>query len=505
MDPAADRAGRSPAVPLLMAAVVLSFLAHAPFVLEGFGEGDAARLVNQAAGWHAAGELTIHEYTSRVSPLYLHALKALLSLGVPLRLMPAVVNWTNTVFGSLTLLPLYWLWEQIAGRRAAVAGIVLFWFGPAFWQAHIYGMPHLPSFAFFVTAAALFCDGLARPRRDAIPRFAGAAVLMVFAFGTKADVVLCALALPALALRQKEYRVRNVVTSVALVAGGLLSALLYSHLFVEPFGGWGVAEAGNWSQRFPFTIQAILDTGNRNRTPLAVGPVLFLVAVASVVVAAARRRHRGLLAVCLAWSAPAMLFWGLKMGNSPRHLMAAWSAVMLLAGAIAADVFRRNGALGAAVAVMVLANYFSANPNGDTLNPSPRLVASADRFDFRINRIHARSREFANLSATRKLVVSYTTNPWVLFETLASAREYSIRGHDLGLDVALVTQAGERQYVRAEHLWEKPGRVRARPGWVIWSFDKDVTVFDPADPGAPVRDSTEPPPTATLPLQKGTR
>ena len=79
---------------ILSAAAVASFVVHAPFVLDGFGEGDAARLVNQAAGWHAAGHLTIHEYTARVSPLYLHALKLLLDAGVPLRRMPAIMNFT---------------------------------------------------------------------------------------------------------------------------------------------------------------------------------------------------------------------------------------------------------------------------------------------------------------------------------------------------------------------------------------------------------------------------
>ena len=103
--------------------------------------------------------------------------------------------------------------------------------------------------------------------------------------------------------------------------------------------------------------------------------------------------------ICIAWAAPAILFWGLKMGNSPRHAMAASAALLLLPGIVAADLLPDWRALAAATAALVLANYYSRPPNGQTLQPSPRLVASAGRLQFRVGVLHRRSREFASLDA----------------------------------------------------------------------------------------------------------
>jgi hypothetical protein len=486
---------------LLSAAAVTSFLVHVPFVLDGFGEGDAARLVNQAAGWHAAGHLTIREYTARVSPLYLHALKLLLDAGVPLRQMPAIMNFTSAALGALTLPALFWLWRRLAGTRAAVIACVLYAFAPAFWQAHLYGMPHLPSFACFLVAAALLHSGFERTGAEAARRFAAATVLLSPALALKADIVLCAPGVVAMALMDKRHRSRNVIACAAAFAVALVGVFAYSHFAVAHLADSGTAEISNWERRFPFTPRAIFDANNRNRTILAVGPVFFAAAAAAAVVAAGWRRHRTLLAVCVAWAAPALLFWGLKMGNSPRHVMAAWAAPLLLTGVVGADLLRDWRVLAAVTAALVVANYFSRPPTGQTLTPGTRLVASAERLQFRVGVLHRKAREFASLDAPRKLAVGYGANPYVVFETLAAAREYTIGGHDLGVAVTVVDDSGRRQQIRAEYLWEAPARVRGRPGWLIWWFEAPVTVVDGDGPDAPARDSTTPPPGRTLPLE----
>jgi hypothetical protein len=480
---------------------VASFLVHLPFVLDGFGEGDAARLVNQAAGWHAAGHLTIHEYTARVSPLYLHALKLLLDAGVPLSRMPTIMNFTSAALGAVALPALFWLWSRVAGARAAVIGCVLYSFAPAFWQAHLYGMPHLPSFTCFVAAAAMFHSGLSITGAAAAWRFAAAAGLLFVALALKADILLCAPGVAAMAAMDKRYRSRNVIACAGVFALALAGLMAYSHFAVAPLGGSGTAEMSNWERRFPFTPRAVLHADNRNRTILAVGPVLFVTALAAAGVAATRRRYRPLLVVCAAWTAPAVLFWGLKMGNSPRHVMAAWAGPLLLAGAIAADLLPDWRALTAVTASLVLGNYFSRPPTSQTLHPGTRLIASADRLQFRTGVIHRRAREFASLEAPRKLVVGYAANPYVVFETLAAAREYTVGGHDLALAATVLDATGRRQQVRAEYLWEARPRIRARPGWVIWSFEVPVTVLDPDDPQMPMHDSTTPPPGRTLPME----
>ena len=52
--------------------------------IDGFGEQDAARLLNDAIIWSKAGYLDpeLTQYRARISPLYIFALKSLVDFGV---------------------------------------------------------------------------------------------------------------------------------------------------------------------------------------------------------------------------------------------------------------------------------------------------------------------------------------------------------------------------------------------------------------------------------------
>ena len=130
---------------------IVAFVLHAPFVLSGFGEPDAVRLAVYAASWREHGEFVdVGSYTYRVSPAYLYFLRAALDRGVPLSAVPSVMNWTSACAGSFAVALLYLLCVEWFGSRTALGAVVLTSASPAFWLANIYGMPHLPSFAFFL-------------------------------------------------------------------------------------------------------------------------------------------------------------------------------------------------------------------------------------------------------------------------------------------------------------------------------------------------------------------
>lgn len=462
---------------ILPAVVVLaSVLAHAPFVLDVFGEADAARLANQAAAWHAAGEITVRGYPSRVSPLYLHALKVCLDAGVPLRELPALMNWTNAVCGSLALLPLYWLWRRMAGSRAAAIACTLFWFTPAFWQANLYGMPHVPSFLFFVTAMVLFHSMRGRPTDRVLwARVCLAGACLTIACTLKADILLCGLATVAMALTHSVHRWRNTAAAVAVLVVAAAACLAYGHAISD--GTHAVASgAVAWERRFPFTLQALRDDINRNRSIQAVGPVHFLTAVAGSLAAMLNQRHRRLLIVCAAWGLPPLLFWGLKLGNSPRHLMAGWAALLLPAATLLAQRLTRSWVLFAAVTLLVAANAVSRKPNGETLNPSPRLIASSRMLRDRQQDLHRTARQFAEIRAPRKMLAGYGQNPYGVFEVLADARAYQARGDDLAMELTVTHSSGQPQAVRAIYLAKRPCVLRPPTGWTVWTMERDVEV-----------------------------
>ena len=145
---------------ILTGCVILSIFVHGFFVMDGFGEPDAARMAVQAAGWHQMGRIPILSYPVRVSPLYLHTMKAVLDFGCPLHRLANLMNWANVIIGGLTLIPLYLLWRYLSTPKAAAIGCLLYSFTPTFWHASNYAMPNLPSFAFFVCALLLFAMSL---------------------------------------------------------------------------------------------------------------------------------------------------------------------------------------------------------------------------------------------------------------------------------------------------------------------------------------------------------
>ena len=116
---------------LLGAAVLLSIVVHGEFVIHGFGEPDIARLVVAAGEWHLTGHTLYQSYIFRTSALYIHLLKKLLDFGLPLASLPAFLNWVSVVLGSLTMIPLFFLWKRLGDGGVAGMACILFLFTPA--------------------------------------------------------------------------------------------------------------------------------------------------------------------------------------------------------------------------------------------------------------------------------------------------------------------------------------------------------------------------------------
>ena len=81
---------------ILALCVLGSILIHAALVIPGFGEADAARLAILAAEWHETGHMVSYFYEPRTSPLYIHTLKLLMDVGIPMTWVSALINWTTS-------------------------------------------------------------------------------------------------------------------------------------------------------------------------------------------------------------------------------------------------------------------------------------------------------------------------------------------------------------------------------------------------------------------------
>lgn len=458
---------------LLGACVLLSILLHAVSIIHGFGEPDAARLATIAVEWHQTGKIQDYSYLLRTSPMYIQAIKLSLDLGVPKAAVPSLLNWLNVILGGLTLLPLYLLWRRFARPSIAAVACLFFFMTPAFWLANIYGMPHLPSFALFITSLLLLSYGVDRKGGNAYGWMAASAFLSVLSISLKADIILCFAAYPGLVVCMNKVDRRNIAASLLIPSLALVSVLLYARLaipYLPPLGG----SAGTWVKSFPFTLQALTDRYNRMIPVRTTGIFLFAACILSILYLLVRRRHLRLLAFSLLWALPLVLFWGLKMGNSARHMMAAFCPLLLVSAIAMDDLMRSPVRLWAAIAVLLAANYF-VSYEGSSISPDSRLrlLTKASR-NFAYVR-HTFANLFANVvEVENKAYFGTTTLPyaeWAVFLRCDSFRVIQDEPRVYKLTYA-------DHHTQLFQVRELSGPVTLGPSekWFMFSFEPDINI-----------------------------
>jgi len=450
--------------------VLASIGLHGLFVIRGLGEQDAGRLINQAASWQKMGVFPDPDaYTRRVSPGYLHLLRAAIDWGLPVADLPALMNWANVIVGSLALIPMFLLWRDLVGQSAAAAATLLYAATPTFWLANIYGMPHLPALALFLLSLLLFTRALRRTGWRYLLRIAAASVCMVVACIMKADIVMCSGALLGILLLERRCGLRNLLAAAALPIVGVALTLVYAKLAI-PTAASTAQSAVGWSKRFPFDARALYDVQQMGIMVFSVGPVFFAALAASAVFCAVRKKHRRVLLLAALWALPPMLFWGLKLGNSARHMTAAYCGAFVLIG-VASSVFGKARSRAAAVALLGVLNYFCFVPKSSTVIPSPRLFESAVLLQEKVEHLHAKGREFAEFDADKKLLLGGWSNAYPMFEVIANAKDFKVVGGSGYQYLEVVTRDGRVQKVRAEYTTLKASQVPVKDGWRTWSIE----------------------------------
>jgi len=470
-------------------AALLALAVNFALLLRGFGEGDAARLAVQALAWHDAGELEILSYTVRVSPLYLTGLRRLLESGVQPESLPAWMNAVSAVSGALLWVPLYALWRRAVNAPVAAVACLLFAVTPAFWHANHYGMPHLPAFLFFVVQSVCTARFLVADGARFLAWFALACAGACVAMGLKADIVMVFAASIGLALVLGRAGLRNLAACAAVPLVGLFFVTRYAHSIAPGLGELGDlgGHAGRWSERFPITLEAILNPNNVVVPAYGAGALLFACMAASVLFALWSPTHRRLGLWALGWSTPALLFWGLREGNSARHMMAIYPPLCLLVAAAASALLRSPRLRAGALAVLVIGNYFAAPAYSRTFRMGGRLFGGQARVQADVDLVTERAREFCELRAPLKVLGGNWTLPYVVWQLMLSSDRYRIAwGHtseeDQWSDMQLETHfAGRRELVQLSFSYRK---LFTPLGAVAWSAQDEIEVLDRPRPSS---------------------
>ncbi|HDH53384.1 MAG TPA: hypothetical protein ENH24_02740, partial [Nitrospirae bacterium] len=213
-------------LPLLL---VISIVSHFPFVLKGFGEIDATKIAVSVIDIlnNGSNAAFANFYFTDVIPLYILYLKWFMKLlNYNYSYLPVIMNYTNAVFGTLVIIPAFFLIRQLfRNSTIAFCSVLALIFAPSFYQSTIMGFPHLIAFFFLLVSLSLYLSGLDRNRKSTVYllMFLSCAFLTI-AFLFKSDYVLAAGIYIGL-LFMRKVRDKGKITAAFLII--LISGVLF--------------------------------------------------------------------------------------------------------------------------------------------------------------------------------------------------------------------------------------------------------------------------------------
>lgn len=420
--------------PVSLTAITLLFIAHV-FRITGLGEQDTARLVNDAFVWHMTGTLPneVTFYRATILPLPMILIKNALDLGVPLKQIPALLNEANAVAGPLLLIPLFYLWRRLTDNKTALWGILLTIPIPAFWVANLYGYPHLPALCFGISSLMTFQLYLDAPSDRQWIFSLLAATLLSVATCLKADTILLGGAFFGLVwvVDNKPLSRRHLTAAGILVLAAILPLLLRT--LVIPLTGKVSAPhiVSKWQHLFPLSRTTFFSGTNLMTTAYAAGPVFLIAGLIGAGTILTERKGRRLLMVAALWSIPDILFWGMRPGNSARHLLLASIPIGIITAAALRTAFTQKRRQWQAFATLLVTAYFSTGMSASTVAPGSDLFRSAGLIQERIANLMKLGTHFP--TTTKKvMVVGGPNNPYVkfnIFSRTVSLRYLGSYGH----------------------------------------------------------------------------
>jgi hypothetical protein len=477
--------GRWKTTLLLGLCMAASLVIHFHFKMHGYGEGDACEMGNMALQLHQTGTLYEYSYRIRTSVLYVQFLKTVLDYGLPPAALPDFMNNVNVISGTFLLPGLYFLWRRLADIRTVVAALILLSFAPAFWQGNIYGMPHIPALLFFVISLNLFycfmyVEGLMRYVFYILSILFG-----ILTVGFKADLMLGFGVYFVLLYRRHGFNVFRCGSCFWPIAIPVLFVMTYSQMMYPALTGFSKFSR-DWNTTFPFAFRALIDAKNIAATACSVGPVMFFTSLVLMLIGIRRKVRPTILLSVIFWALPLAAFWGLRMGNSARHMMMVMVIVLFYAVVVLNFLCKSNWRFFGNLFLLIFLNYFltpdSLLPR--TYRPSSKIFRSPAYLQAKVSRWHELGRQFALSPAPRKIIFSCDNIYYVLWETLYRQEQFQIIGTPC---VFAFQEDGQTRLVRSivdykGYVTDKDRQsvISRYPDWEIWEWvsSENNTKFD---------------------------
>jgi len=433
-------------LPLLL---IISIVAHFPFVLNGFGEIDATKIAVSVIDMlnYGADAAFANLYFSDVIPLYILYLRGFMKfLNYDYTYLPLIMNYTNAVFGTLVIIPAFLLIRQIFNNSTiAFCSVLALIFAPSFYQATIMGFPHLIAFFFLLVSLCFFLSGLDNARKSTVYFLMFlSGIFLTVAFLFKSDIILTAGAYIGF-LFMRKVRDKWKISSAFLIIfiAGLLF-LLFRNMILEPSGGTTMSREGlsKWYD-YSLIIPSTLGYFKAQIKPIVYGAgvVTSILGIISFTFYLLKKRL-DILAFIISWAAIPILFWLVMIGNNARHNM--FTILPLLAVIIIFFYEKAPRYVIVLTAILILGNFIATSPSFSILTPSGNLFKSNNLLKDRMGMFQSRAREITDLDEDKIVVLGYFHNPNVIFEIMRSAPSYE--AVKIGREDYKI-QTGDKEYV----------------------------------------------------------
>ncbi len=456
---------------------------HAPFHFGNlYGEQDAARLVNDGLIWSTTDvrSESLSEYRFYISPGYIWLAKEAVQVARSTAGHPAYyLNTLNLLVAILIVVPVFLLFARLVGYEGAVLGTLFLSLVPTFWQSGLYGFPHLPSLLFMVFALLAY-DRVLTGEAARVPGSVLVVILLTISILLKADIYLSGVAFIGLLLHRRRLSGGFILATGGLLLVPILVSLAVSHGLLSQSPN-ALDYLARWNHQYDAAAGRFFSRSGLTGVVRSMGLLSIPLFLTSLVWLWATKRQS--LALLLAmWLIVPLAFWVFRVGDSARHHLQASVPIGLGIGVLLGSPRWKRTWARAFLLGLVVANYFAFAPDSSTLRTSGNLARSSQMLRARVAEYHHGARRYAEVEATRKVILGTITIPYVDNEILYGAETVqSVTATDaLGYDAIAIeyTVGGKPHVSTSVHVAVGESRAAAavyrRAGYRVFSIEYDL-------------------------------
>jgi hypothetical protein len=416
-------------LPLLL---IISVVTHFFFVLEGFGEMDATKIAISVIDIINNGSEAAFAniYFSDVIPLYILYLKFFMKLlNYNYSYLPLVMNYSNAVFGTLTIIPAFLLIKNLfRNSTVAFCSVLALIFAPSFFQSNITGFPHLISFFFLLVSLNFFLSGIDHENKNTVYLLMlFSCVFLTVAFLFKADYILAVGTYFGFLFIRKTKEKENIISAFLIIMISGVLFLFLRHIILGSTGGTTMSSDG-MSKWFDFFFTGTGTLSSPALFKLQITPIIYgagIVTFCSGVISFIYylfKRKLDIIIFIISWVAAPTFLWFIIGGNNARHNML---SVLPLLVIIVICLYKLSPRFVIVLTVMlILGNFLVTSPSSSITRPSGNLLESHKMLENRMIEFHSRAEEIFNIDDDKIAVLGYFHNPHVIFELMRSVPSY---------------------------------------------------------------------------------